>query len=204
MYLFVREDGVRLEVRKVKNWGKHPTFFFFKPYVYNLWETIQWSSVDVTVRLREGCLSSPKFQSPTEKPPKRALVCANLHWTMQLSKVPNPLFPSVRDITLYTMSGSLAGPGIIGPNRRTSARFTQSSNAAMLTFPYRRLITGRSKVDSRLFQTTGPCYPSSNRQRLQTTKTQRHAQSIDWSCHRSIVSGKHCSRELHYRRVSLS
>jgi hypothetical protein len=71
-----------------------------------------------------------------------------------LSKVPNPLFPSVQDITLYTLSKSLAGPTIIGPNLRTSCPIHNIQQCRIVDIPVclRRLITGRSKVDSRLFQ----------------------------------------------------
>ncbi|KIM72489.1 hypothetical protein PILCRDRAFT_16096 [Piloderma croceum F 1598] len=48
-----------------------------------------------------------------------------------LSKVPNPLFPSIRDIniTLYTLSYTRAGPSMIGTNLRGSSLEGQRSIA---------------------------------------------------------------------------
>jgi hypothetical protein len=57
--------------------------------------------------------------------------------TMQrpiLSKVPNPVFSSIRDIGLYTMTYSRDGPSMIDTNFRTSAHFGTPTSAAMFTF----------------------------------------------------------------------
>ena len=52
-----------------------------------------------------------------------------------LSKVPNPVFPSIRDITLYVLTYSMDGPSIVDTNLCTSAHFDTRMSTAMFTFP---------------------------------------------------------------------